>query len=63
MNEWIKHQVPHLSDDQLHTLALDVERRIGSHSAGGQADEHYLNKQRSILDAIQAEFERRRLHE
>lgn len=61
MNEWIKNQLPGLNVEQLEALYLDVHYRIGTHAAGGNEDEHYINKQRSILDAISGELERRKI--
>ncbi|MFB4260492.1 hypothetical protein ACE106_15220 [Shouchella clausii] len=60
MSDWIKSQLHSLTNDQLDALVKDVERRIGSHVAGGQEDKHYVAKQRSILDAVQGEWERRK---
>ena len=59
MSEWIKAQVPSLTDGQLIALVADVERRIGSHMCGGNVSEDYVNKQRGILDAVQEELTNR----
>jgi len=41
-------------------LALECKHRIGSHVAGGEPNEHYVESQREILLAIQEEMAKRR---
>lgn len=60
VNQLILNQIPHLYDFQLTALALDCEHRIGSHVAGGEPNEHYVESQRAILLAIQEEMAKRR---
>ena len=48
-----------LSIDQLTDLAIDAEYRIGSHSAGGNPVDAYIEKQRTLLSLIQDELSNR----
>ena len=48
-----------LSIDQLNELSRDAEYRIGSHSAGGNPVDAYIEKQRTLLSLIQDELSNR----
>jgi hypothetical protein len=54
-----KSSIKSLSDSQLFSLAKDVESRIGSHVAGGNAIDAYVQKQQALLELIQDELLRR----
>ncbi|UAT31943.1 hypothetical protein K7T73_06905 [Bacillus badius] len=56
----IESQIKSLSENGLMLLAEDVNRRIGSHVAGGDPVEEYVQHQRYILDLVQEEFKKRR---
>lgn len=56
----IESQIKSLSEEGLMLLVEDVERRIGSHVAGGDPVEEYVQHQLYILDLVQEEFRRRR---
>lgn len=55
----IESQIKSLSEEGLMLLVADVERRIGSHVAGGDPVEEYVQQQRYILDLVQKELDRR----
>lgn len=59
MLEYWKSQIPSLSDKQLHIFARDAEQRIGSHVAGGNPIDEYVQKQQAFLELIQEELLRR----
>ena len=59
MNDSWRSGIPQLSTQSLIALAQDAEKRIGSHAAGGDPDEGYLEKQRYLLSLIQDEIGRR----
>ena len=61
MSEWIKAQLPSFTEDQLQIIANDAEKRINSHSEGGFYQPEYVQRQQSILDAIQEELGRRKV--
>lgn len=56
----IESQIKSLSEKGLMLLVEDVERRIGSHVAGGDPVEEYVDHQKYILSLVQEELERRR---
>lgn len=60
MSLLIESQIKSLPMQGLLLLVEDVERRIGSHVAGGDPVEEYVQHQRYILDLVQNELERRR---
>ena len=55
----IESQIRSLSEEGLMLLVADVNHRIGSHVAGGDPVEKYMQQQRYILDLVQEEFRRR----
>jgi hypothetical protein len=55
----LKERIKTLSNEELYLLHEDVVHRIGSHVAGGNTIEGYINKQQQILDFIQEEINRR----
>jgi hypothetical protein len=59
MLEYWKSCLPHLSDLELCNLAKDAEARIGSHVAGGNAIDEYVQRQQALLELIQDELLRR----
>jgi hypothetical protein len=59
MLDYWKSALPKLSDFDLYNLAKDAESRIGSHVAGGNALDEYVQRQQALLELIQDEFERR----
>lgn len=48
-----------LSEDELRALGRDAAYRIGTHTAGGEPIESYINQQQEILRNVRAELERR----
>lgn len=60
MNNLIASSIPNLSDDLLIDLVKDCEARIGSHVAGGDPNEAYVEQQREIISLVQEEFAKRR---
>lgn len=58
-NSHIVSQLPSLTNEQLMGVVHDCEWRIGSAVAGGEFNLDYVNSQRSIISAVQSEFERR----
>jgi hypothetical protein len=59
MLDYWKDCLPHLSDTDLHVLVIDAERRIGSHVAGGNPIDEYVQRQQALLELIQEELLRR----
>lgn len=59
MFEFWKSSISSLSDSQLYSLVKDVEARIGSHVAGGNAIDEYVQRQQALLELIQDELLRR----
>lgn len=59
MNEFWATQVKHLPYSSLHDLVQDAERRIGSHVAGGNINQDYIDKQESLMLIAQEEIIRR----
>ncbi|MCM3567884.1 hypothetical protein [Neobacillus mesonae] len=59
MLDYWKTCLPHLSDADLANLAFDTERRIGSHIAGGNPIDEYVQRQQALLEVIQDELLRR----
>jgi len=55
----IESQIRSLSEEGLMLLVEDVNRRIGSHVAGGDPVKEYVQHQRYILDLVQEELKRR----
>jgi hypothetical protein len=49
-----------MSEDALFIMYKDAESRIGSHVAGGNVVESYIEKQRTLITAIQEELLRRK---
>lgn len=47
-----KTSLPQLSYADLISLVEDTERRIGSHVAGGNAIDEYVQKQQALLELI-----------
>lgn len=60
MNDFFASSIPNLTDDQLTALVQDCESRIGSHVAGGDPNEQYVEHQKMIIGLVQDELERRR---
>jgi hypothetical protein len=58
LDSW-KASLPQLSDSELHILVKDAEYRIGSHIAGGNAIDEYVQKQQALLELVQDELLRR----
>ncbi|MFJ5713156.1 hypothetical protein [Neobacillus sp. NPDC093127] len=58
LESW-KSSLPHLSYADLHALAKDAECRIGSHVAGGNPIDEYVQRQQALLELIQDELLRR----
>ncbi|MBM0064955.1 hypothetical protein [Alkalicoccobacillus gibsonii] len=61
MSEWIKSQLSSFTEDQLKIIADDAESRISSHAVGGFHQPEYVQKQQSIIDAVQTELGRRKI--
>ncbi|MFL0365361.1 hypothetical protein ACH0BF_20345 [Pseudobacillus sp. 179-B 2D1 NHS] len=59
MSILLESQIKSLRTEGLLLLVEDAERRIGSHVAGGDPVEEYVQQQRYILDLVQEEFKRR----
>ena len=59
MSILIESQIKSLRTEGLLLLVEDAEKRIGSHVAGGDPNEAYVQDQRYILDLVQEEFKRR----
>ena len=59
MNDYWKSSIPNLSTESLIILVHDAESRIGSHVAGGDPVDEYVEKQRYLLSLIQDELSRR----
>jgi hypothetical protein len=57
--DYWKASIPYLSDADLLNLAKDAEARIGSHVAGGNDLDEYVQRQQALLELIQDELERR----
>ncbi|MFL0361425.1 hypothetical protein ACH0BF_00215 [Pseudobacillus sp. 179-B 2D1 NHS] len=60
MSILIEAQIKSLRTEGLLLLVEDVERRIGSHVAGGDPVEEYVDHQKYILSLVQQELERRK---
>ncbi|WP_338754262.1 hypothetical protein [Bacillus sp. FJAT-52991] len=56
----IESQIKSLSVEGLHLLVADAQYRIGSHIAGGDPVDVYVEQQRYILDLVQEELQRRK---
>lgn len=56
MLDYWKSCLRHLSDTDLHALAIEAERRIGSHIAGSNAIDEYVQRQQALLELIQDEL-------
>ena len=59
MLDYWKSCLPQLSDVDLLALTKDAEARIGSHLAGGNGHDEYVQRQQALLELIQDELERR----
>lgn len=59
MLDYWKACLPHLADTDLVNLVHDTERRIGSHIAGGNQIDEYVQRQQALLELIQDELLRR----
>ncbi|SDM18202.1 hypothetical protein [Bacillus sp. OK048] len=59
MLDYWKASLPQLSYADLITLVEDAERRIGSHVAGGNEINEYVQRQQALLELIQDELLRR----
>ena len=59
MNDFFINSIPKLTDDQLMALVKDCESRIGSHVAGGDPNEQYVEHQKMIIGLVQEEFSNR----
>jgi hypothetical protein len=55
----ISSAIRNLSEDGLYTLYNDATSRIGSHVAGGNVVDSYVEKQRALIVAIEEELTRR----
>jgi hypothetical protein len=55
----IKASLQQLPYEGLHNLVKDIELRIGSHVAGGDPVEQYVEDQKQLLGYVQEELERR----
>ncbi|MFJ8268512.1 hypothetical protein [Peribacillus asahii] len=53
-------RIASLSDYQLYETVKDVEWRIGSHVAGGNPIDEYVDRQRKIISLIQDELMKRK---
>jgi hypothetical protein len=51
--------IPNISTVGLLSLAKDAEYRIGSHVAGGNPVDEYVERQQALLSAIQDELNKR----
>lgn len=58
MNIW-QSQIPHLSTSGLIQLARNAESRIGSHVAGGNPVDDYVERHKYLLTLVQEELEKR----
>jgi hypothetical protein len=59
MLDYWKASLPQLSYLDLLNLVKDAEARIGSHVAGGNVIDEYVQRQQAILELIQEELGRR----
>lgn len=59
MSILLESQIKSLRTEGLILLVEDAERRIGSHVAGGDPVEEYVDHQKYILDLVQEELKRR----
>ncbi|OCA87311.1 DUF6877 family protein [Pseudobacillus wudalianchiensis] len=59
MSILLESQIKSLRTEGLLHLVEDVEKRIGSHVAGGDPVDEYVQQQRYILDLVQEELKRR----
>jgi hypothetical protein len=59
MLDYWKASLPQLSDMDLFNLAKDAEARIGSHVAGGNTLDGYVQRQQALLELIQEEVSNR----
>lgn len=59
MNSFILQGLKNLDTLALYEVIKDCEARIGSNIAGGEPNEHYVQKQRDIIEAVQKELESR----
>jgi hypothetical protein len=59
MLDYWKASLPQLSDMDLFNLAKDAESRIGSHVAGGNEIDEYVQRQQALLELILDELLRR----
>jgi hypothetical protein len=55
----ISDSIKNLSEDGLYLLYQDATSRIGSHVAGGNVVDEYVEKQRALIVAIEEELSRR----
>ncbi|RJS60136.1 hypothetical protein [Bacillus sp. PK3_68] len=59
MSILLESQIKSLQTEGLLLLVEDAKRRIGSHVAGDDPVEEYMQHQRYILDLVQEELKRR----
>lgn len=59
----IVHSLKAIPDEGLYLVAQDAQNRIGSHFIGGNSDDKYLQKQESIIAAVQEEINFRKKKE
>lgn len=59
MSNYTKAVLRQLPFEALYMLAKDAEQRIGSHVAGGDPVEEYVERQRNLLNDVQDELKRR----
>lgn len=55
----VSQSIKNLSEDGLFLLYQDATNRIGSHVAGGNVVDSYVEKQRALITAIEEELNRR----
>ncbi|USK85709.1 hypothetical protein [Peribacillus asahii] len=60
MIDLLAQRIAALSDYQLYETVKDVEWRIGSHVAGGNPIDEYVDRQRKIIGLIQDELMKRK---
>lgn len=59
MNGIIAQGLKNLDEQALYAVVKDCEARIGSHVVGGDPLDAYVEKQRSIIEAVQKELQTR----
>lgn len=59
MIDYWKDAIPNIPVEGLISLARDAEARIGSHVAGGNPVNEYVQRQQALLELVQDELLRR----